>query len=187
VRPIHPNSCIIRAPFQPTIVPFSVANRKTAGAPFDNLKLVVGLKTTPVGFPPGMLTSSATLISCGSVGSTRLQLPAYANPNKYCHDIVMWRVIGEFCLQRPNSPKSGLPLPSRSQSSPMPSALSTPLAADRVGSGSCDSAPAVHSAGPAMAAVAGIALEAIPGLGGASILAAGSWGDCCPRHSSAEV
>ncbi len=32
----------------------------------------------------------------------------------------------------------------------------------------------------------GLALEAIPGFGVLSIMAAGSWGDCCPRHSSAK-
>jgi hypothetical protein len=33
----------------------------------------------------------------------------------------------------------------------------------------------------------GLTPEAIPGLRGATILAAGGWGDCCPRHSHADV
>jgi hypothetical protein len=61
-----------------------------------------------------------------------------------------------------------------------------PFAADRVGGGSCDSAAAFHSTGPAMAAVAGAGSGGDSGLGSASILAAGGWGNCCPGHSSAE-
>ena len=59
-----------------------------------------------------------------------------------------------------------------------------PFAADRVGGGSWDSAAAVHGVWPAMAAVAGTGSGGDPGLGGASIMAAGGWGDCCPGHSS---
>src|SRR5262245_57190272 len=52
--------------FQPTIVPFSVANRKKAGpeCPLSSeitnsdVLLLKTLKTTHVGNPPGMLTSS---------------------------------------------------------------------------------------------------------------------------------
>ena len=61
-----------------------------------------------------------------------------------------------------------------------------PFAADRVGGGSWDSAASVHGAGPAMAAVAGTGSGGDSGLGGASILAAGGWGDCCAGHSSTE-
>jgi hypothetical protein len=43
---------------------------------------------------------------------------------------------------------------------------------------------AVHGAGSAMAAVAGTSSG---GDSGPSILAAGGWSDCCPRHSSADV
>ena len=54
------------------------------------------------------------------------------------------------------------------------------------GGGSWDSAAAVHGVGSAMAAVAGTGTGGGAGLGGASILAAGGWGDCRPGHPSAE-
>jgi hypothetical protein len=60
-------------------------------------------------------------------------------------------------------------------------------AADRVGSGSCDSAAAFHGAGTAVVAIAGTGSRSYSGLGRTSILAAGGWSDCCPGHSSAEV
>ncbi|MFZ1197616.1 MAG: hypothetical protein WAN49_19585 [Pseudolabrys sp.] len=42
-------------------------------------------------------------------------------------------------------------------------------------------------AGSAMATVAGTSSGGYSRLWGASILAAGGWSDCCPRHSSADV
>jgi hypothetical protein len=84
-------------------------------------------------------------------------------------------------------------VPTFPQRSP-PSLLTTaawrfrdPFAADRVGGGSWDSPAAVHGAGPAMATVAGTGSGGDSGLGGASILAAGGWGDCCAGHSDAVV
>jgi hypothetical protein len=62
-----------------------------------------------------------------------------------------------------------------------------PFAADCVGCGSRNSVATIHGAGPAMAAVAGTGFGGDSGLGGASILAVGSWSDCCPGHSSADV
>ena len=41
--------------------------------------------------------------------------------------------------------------------------------------------------GTTVAVAAGTGSGGDSGLGGASILAAGGWGDCCPRHSSAEL
>jgi hypothetical protein len=60
-------------------------------------------------------------------------------------------------------------------------------AADRVGSGPCDSAAPFHGAGPAVVVIAGTGSGSYSGLGRTSILAAGGWSDCCPGHSSAEV
>src|SRR5215469_13140933 len=59
--------------------------------------------------------------------------------------------------------------------------------ADRVGSGSRNSAAAFHGAGPAVVAIAGTSSGGHSGFRRTSILAAGGWSDCCPGHSSAEV
>ena len=63
----------------------------------------------------------------------------------------------------------------------------TTAAADRVGSGSCDSAAAFHGAGTAVVAIAGTGPGGHSGRGCTSILAAGGWSDRCPGHSSTEV
>ena len=51
-----------RVGFQAVIVPASLANTKKAGEPFDSTKSVVSLNTCPVGAPPGIETTSGTMV-----------------------------------------------------------------------------------------------------------------------------
>src|SRR6516164_9583247 len=62
-----------------------------------------------------------------------------------------------------------------------------PGTAGRVGGGSGNRPVTVRGPGLAVVAVAGIGSGGDSGRGGASVLVAGGWGDCCAGHSPAEV